>query len=540
MTMRPPSATDPTRPTWCVHLLGILLVLGAIPAPSTSEAATLRLDTTLAGADYDAILDGFPGLAVLDGTGDLAGNALAVSLKAGVTEERAILELPLAPLAGAAVDASQIVSATLHFNIDDVLTTFGPGTDFDGTATERIFVTTYAGDGVVELPDFAAGASAGSVATGPHGSITDTSVRIGGPIDFAVDLTASVKQLFASGATHVGIVLSTDDSPTGTSIDDRGDGGTGAPGTGGAAMPYVIVVTVDATSTPEPTRTPGATATPTPTAAATPTNVTPSPSATTSPTATPTPPGVTGTPSPTGTGAPAFTPTPITTAVTPSPEQPTPVASNTPTPTNDATTTPGTPTPHGSATPAASPAPTVAPTATSSPAATPTPALNATPSATTSPATDRTPTPRPILTTSPRATGSPGGSTPTPSPAVGANLATLRPEASGDQLVLLYDARDGFTTFLNLHNLGANGLRVRIVLCDSSLEAKLTHEADLPAGSTRTFDVASLRDIAGLPSGSGAAFAIAIGDDGEPLVTRALAGSFTIANLSTGSAWGAP
>lgn len=517
-----------------VRLMATLIVVLIALRPGPCAAATLRLDTTLPGADSDAILDGFPGLATLDGFGDLAGNALAVSLKDGVTEERAIVELPLAPLTNAAVGAAQITSATLHFNIDDVLTTFGPGTDFDGTAAERIYVATYAGDGLVDLLDFAAGGLAAIVAIGPQGSITDSSVRTGGPIGFAADLTASVKQLVASGATHIGIVLSTDDSPTGTSIDDRGDGGTGAPGTAGATMPYIDVVTVDATPTPEPTATPGATATatPTPPATATPPNETPSPAATPTPV-------VTRTPSPTGTGGPVFTPTPVATTATPSPGLPTPRPSDAPTPTGSATTTPGTPTPHGSATPVASLTPTAVPSATAAPVATPTPVLTATPSATRSPGSHPTPTPRPILTASPRATASPGDSTPTPTPAVGAQLATLRPEASGDQLVLLYDARDGFTTFLNLHNLGDDGLRVRIVLCDSALEPQLAHEEDLAPGSTRTLDVASLR-AGGLPPGSGAAFAIAIDDDGDGLVTRALAGSFTIANVSTGSAWGAP
>lgn len=496
------------------RLLAILVFTATTLHPGPVAAADLRLDTSLPGADFDAILDGFPGLAALDGAGDLPGNALAVSLRDGVTEERAILELPLAPLTSAGVGAARIASATLHFNIDDVLTTFGPGTDFDGTGAEHIHVSTYAGDGVVDLPDFARGTAAATVTTGPNGSITDASVRIGGPIDFAVDLTASVKQLVAAGATHVGLVLSTDDSPTGTSIDDRGDGGTGAPGTGGATMPYLVVVTVDATPPTPPPATPSAT--PTSTATTTPPIVTPSPAPTSPPAPTPSP-VVTGTPVPTITGGPVFTSTPAATGATPSPGPQTPQPSGTPTPTSIASSSPATPTPRSSTSPATTP--------TSVPTATPSPGAGV------------TPTPRPVLTPSPpRATTSPGT---TPSPATDGELETLRPDASGDQLVFYYDARDGFTTFLSLHNLGSDSLRVRIVLCDAVLTPQITQDVDLAAGATRTVDVASLR-VGGLPAGYGAVHASAIDAEGRVRVSRALAGSFTVANLATGSAWGAP
>ena len=44
----------------------------------------------------------------------------------------------------------------------------------------------------------------------------------------------------------------------------------------------------------------------------------------------------------------------------------------------------------------------------------------------------------------------------------------------------------------------------------------------------------------GLPSRAGLAFATAIGSDGRPVASRALAGLFTVANLATQSAWGGP
>ena len=510
------------------RVTGTLLLLAAL-RPALAEAATIRLDTTIAGADFDAILDGFPGLAPLDGAGDLPGNALAVSLKDGVTEERAILELPLAALAG--VDASGIASAVLHFNVDDVLTTFGPGTDFDGTAAERIHAALYAGDGNVDLDDYARGAPAGSVGTGPQGSITDASVRSSGPIDFEIDVTAGVKQLLAANATHAGIVLSTDDSPTGTSIDDRGDGGTGASGTGGATMPFLLITTVEATPSPAPTATPTptatvappATASPAPTPGATPS---PDPSVTIAPTATP---------GPGGTPTPGASPTPTGSGATPSPVPTTGAPTATPAPTTGATPVPTsglTPTPATTRTPGATPSPGAA---TSTPdQATPTPS----PAATPTPGTGATPTPRPVLTPSPRPTTSPG---PDPSPTAtgGAPLVASRPDATGDQLVLPYDARDGFTTFLNLHNLGSLAVNVLVTLRDAELAAPFEQRLTLAAAATRTIDVGALRAV-GLPARGGAAFVNVVDDDGRAVASgSALGGSFTIANLGTGSAWGA-
>ena len=65
-------------------LLAATITLLATSGPA--GAATVRLDTSLPGADRDAILDGFPGLAPNDGVGDLPGNAIAVSIKTSVTE----------------------------------------------------------------------------------------------------------------------------------------------------------------------------------------------------------------------------------------------------------------------------------------------------------------------------------------------------------------------------------------------------------------------------------------------------------------------
>lgn len=367
------------------------LTLGLLAAAGSARAAVITLDKNTPGTSFDGILDGFPGIAPLDGTADTGGNALGVGLKAGVTEERGIAEFSLAPLAG--VNAASVTSAILTFNVDDVLATFGPGTDFDGTAAERIFVAVYAGDGAAALDDFGKG---NQVGTANVGSITDASLGGSGPVKFTVDVTAALKGLLGSGASHIGIVFSTDDSPTGTSLDDLGVGGSGPPGTGGATMPFITINTAGGNPTP----TPGGGPTPRP------------------------------------------TPTP-----------------------------------------------------------------------------QRTPSPNPTED-------------------IAAGLISFVPEGRGDQLVFYYDARDGFTTFLNLHNPGDAPITVRLVAYGPDLASAFEDTIPLAAGTTRTLDVAELRDR-GLPAQAGVAFATPVDGSGQPIVTRSISGNFTVANLSTSSAWGA-
>lgn len=378
----------PTRSFWTIaraHLAAVaaLLILGGLAA--RADGAVIKLDESTPGTSFDGIIDGFPGIAPLDGTADSGGNALAVAFKAGVTEERGIAEFSLAPLAG--VSAGQISSAVLTFNVDDVLSTFGPSTDFDGTAAERIFVAVYAGDGAVGLDDFGKGSR---VATVNVGAITDASLGASGPVKFEVDITAALKGVL--GASHVGIVFSTDDSPTGTSLDDLGVNGAGPPGVNGATKPFITVTT-------------------------------------------------------TGGGA--------------------------------------TPTPGGN------------------------------------------PTPTPQHTPAPH-----------PTDDIAAGLFSTAPEGRGDQLVFYYDARDGFTTFLNLHNPGDQPLTVSIVAYGPDLTTPFDDLITLEPGTTRTLDVSEMKDR-GLPAQLGVAFATAVDGAAQPIVTRSLAGNFTVANLATSSAWGA-
>jgi hypothetical protein len=245
-------------------------------AAGDASAQTVTLDESN-GAVFDGILDGFPGIAAQDGQPDFGGNSLGVAFKSGATEERGVAEFPLAPLGNPS--AVNVVEANLIFNIDDVLTTFGPGTEFTGFAALEILVYLYGGDGVVDVADYA------NVARTPHlidttvfGPINDTSLAASGPLFFEVDVTTDVREIMTAGASAVGVVWRTMDNPTGTSLDNLGNGALGPPGVNGSMMPLLsIELGGAATPTPSPSDTPQATAT-----------ATPSRTPTTTPTATPT------------------------------------------------------------------------------------------------------------------------------------------------------------------------------------------------------------------------------------------------------------
>lgn len=202
-----------------------------------AHALTFTLDSA-SGADYDAVGDGWffttPPNQPPDGVGDAGNQALAVGKIDGTLELRAMAEFALAPLAGLA--ASDIESATLHFRIDDVIGTFGPGATFDGTASDPIAVYGYPADGTVNVSDFSpAGLAPQGVVT--IGVITDATLASTGPVDFTVDVTQLVKDRLTAADVAVGILFGTTDSPTATSLDDA------APGVGGL-LPYLTIETV--------------------------------------------------------------------------------------------------------------------------------------------------------------------------------------------------------------------------------------------------------------------------------------------------------
>ena len=222
-----------------VAVAGIMSVMSI--AVSFLAAGEITIDRG-SGAVFEGLVDGFPGLVPFDGIADIGGNALAAALQQGVTEERGIGEFPLSPLRNMCVDASVVRGALLHFNIDDVLSSFGPGTGFDGTAAETLLVHAYSGDGQVSLSDYTnVQAAQKAVDTRVYGTITDGTLATNGPLSFSVDVTQEVRNLLVAAAGHLGIVWRTTDTPTGTSLDDVGINSAGPPGVGGARMPFLTV-----------------------------------------------------------------------------------------------------------------------------------------------------------------------------------------------------------------------------------------------------------------------------------------------------------
>ncbi len=216
---------------------------------SSADAEEFVIGANSPGTAFDALIDGFPGLASMDGIADFGGNRLGIALKTQVTEERALLEFSLDALAG--LTAPDIETATLTFNIDDVLTTFGPGTSFDATAAERILLFAYAGNGVIELGDFeeAVGPPFAVVDTSTVGVIADASLTVSGPLFFSVDAHPVLANRLIAGDTHLGIIFVTDDDQTGTSLDDLGNGAGGPPGIGGSILPFLTITTRIVTTT---------------------------------------------------------------------------------------------------------------------------------------------------------------------------------------------------------------------------------------------------------------------------------------------------
>ncbi len=234
------------RPVLAWVLTALLVASGT---GAGAQTRTVVLDEQTPGIVRDAIIDGFPGLAAKDGTPDFGDNTLAVALKSGVTEMRAVVEFPLALLAEVAPD--DIVTATLTFNVDDVLSTFGPGTDFDGTGADAILVHTYDGDGSAALSDYRQNdESPVEVSTGP-GTITDATLNASGARRFEVDLTARLIDALVRGQAFLGVLWRTTDNQTGTSLDDLGEGSAGPPGARDSRLPFLTIEVKDLPPPPD-------------------------------------------------------------------------------------------------------------------------------------------------------------------------------------------------------------------------------------------------------------------------------------------------
>ncbi len=216
--------------------LATALVL-ATALPAAALASTVTIDNTTPGAVWDGIVEGFPGL-----SGRIGGNPLSVVRRGETLQLRSVMEFPLVSLAG--ITPESIVSATLTFNIDDVLSTLGPGTELSGEGADTILVHFYPGDGEALLADFGRTEEpAVSVDTGP-GTITDATLTASGPVVLTVDARPRLLQALAAGTPFLGVLWRTNDNQTGTSLDDgRGGSASGTPSNTvpGSRMPFLTI-----------------------------------------------------------------------------------------------------------------------------------------------------------------------------------------------------------------------------------------------------------------------------------------------------------
>jgi len=112
------------------------------------------------------------------------------------------------------------------------------------------------------------------------------------------------------------------------------------------------------------------------------------------------------------------------------------------------------------------------------------------------------------------------------------------PAAMGDQLIFYYDARVDFTTFITIRNTSGSEVTVSLLFYGPTFSTPFSKAVTLAAGALTIVDVGGLRGT-GLPSQPGVAIATVVNLSGQPIITRALTGNFTVANLLTGSAFGA-
>ncbi len=220
-----------------VATVASLLLATTLTASAVTE--TIVVDENTEGTVSDGLVDGFPGLAPRDGTADFGGNPLSAARQADVTETRSVMEFPLAQVAG-----QPIVAAKLIFNVDDVISTFGPNTAFNGKAASTLLVHPYDGDGAALLNDYKrTDETAFSVSTGP-GEITDNTLKQTGAVFFTVDVRDRVAAAVAAGTPFIGFLWRTTESPTATSLDNGGGGampGEGGETSAGSKMPVLEI-----------------------------------------------------------------------------------------------------------------------------------------------------------------------------------------------------------------------------------------------------------------------------------------------------------
>lgn len=120
----------------------------------------------------------------------------------------------------------------------------------------------------------------------------------------------------------------------------------------------------------------------------------------------------------------------------------------------------------------------------------------------------------------------------------GFDLALERPDSFGDQVISYYDARPDYTTFIALRNGGDGVQVVNVLFYGQDFGTPLSRTIPLPGRQLTIIDVGALRSE-GLPATPGVALATTVNGEGQPIASGSLAGNFTVANLLTGSAFGA-
>ncbi len=112
------------------------------------------------------------------------------------------------------------------------------------------------------------------------------------------------------------------------------------------------------------------------------------------------------------------------------------------------------------------------------------------------------------------------------------------PDSYGDQVIYYFDARPDFTTFITLRNLSLLERTVNVLFYGQTFGTPLSKSFTLAGRTARIIDVGALR-AEGLPAEPGVALATVVNEAGQLIASAALAGNFTVANLLTGSAFGA-
>lgn len=115
-----------------------------------------------------------------------------------------------------------------------------------------------------------------------------------------------------------------------------------------------------------------------------------------------------------------------------------------------------------------------------------------------------------------------------------------QPASTGSSLIYYYDTRAGFTTFVNITHFGLSPITVEIDYWGPTFQTKVPQSFTLEPGVARVIDVGALMATNDLGAQQGIAIASVVNVPGTPIEVPILTGNFTVANLATGSAWGAP